>query len=159
MRGLDRTNPKQFIADFFTYFMTDLVCGSEDVALIVDRYHTPDIVQIADGTRMDRTKLIAHARPAHKHQPSARWEVHEAIADGDRIAARYTLHFQSRKREGRMEVHFFGQFADDGRMRQAHMLTRFVPVKAEDIAEAGAGTQVSSGQPATETSHRRQISS
>lgn len=39
---------------------------------------------------MDRTKLIAHARPAHKHQPSARWEVHEAIADGDRVAARYT---------------------------------------------------------------------
>ncbi|MGC4874936.1 nuclear transport factor 2 family protein [Micromonospora sp. DT43] len=130
MRALDGTDPRQFIADFFTSFMADLVRGEEDTALVVDRYHTPDIVQIADGSRMDRAKLIAHARPAQKHQPDARWEVHEALADGDRIAARYTLHFRNRKRDGSVEVHFFGQFADDGRLRRAHMLTRPVPIGA-----------------------------
>ncbi|MEW9531750.1 nuclear transport factor 2 family protein [Microbispora sp. NPDC049125] len=152
MHALDGIDPEQFIAGFFTSFMNDLVRGGEDVAVVVDRYHTPDIVQIADGSRMDRARLIAHARPARKHQISARWEVHEAIADGDRIAARYTLHFQNRKREGRTEVCFFGRFADDGRMRQAHMLTRLVPVKAGDAADAEAGVQAGSGQPATETS-------
>ncbi|MEU4472896.1 nuclear transport factor 2 family protein [Micromonospora sp. NPDC023888] len=132
MGVFDGTDPKKFIADFFTSFMGDLVRGDEDPAVVVDRYHTPDIVQLADGNLMDRTKLIAHSRPARKHQTGARWEVHEAMADGDRIAARYTLHFQTSKREGSVDVYFFGQFADDGRMRRAHMLTRSVPVRAGD---------------------------
>ncbi|MGI5523088.1 nuclear transport factor 2 family protein [Micromonospora sp. CA-259024] len=132
MGALDGTDPKKFIGDFFTSFMTDLVRGDEDPAVVVDRYHTPDIVQVADGNLMDRAKLIAHARPARKHQTGARWEVHEAMADGDRIAARYTLHFQTQKRQGSVDVYFFGHFAIDGRMRRAHMLTRSVPVKASD---------------------------
>ncbi|MEV7988495.1 nuclear transport factor 2 family protein [Micromonospora sp. NPDC085948] len=132
MKASDGTDPKEFIANFFTSFMHDLVRGDEDPATVVDRYHTPDIVQVADGHLMDRAKLIAHTRPARKHQTGARWEVHEAIADGDRIAARYTLHFQTSTREGSVDVYFFGQFADDGRMRQAHMLTRAVPVRASD---------------------------
>lgn len=157
MRALDGTDPKQFIANFFTSFMSDLVRGEEDPAVVVDRYHTPDIVQIADGSRMDRTKLIAHSRPAHKHQPSAHWEVHEAIADGDRIAARYTLHFQSRKREGSVEVYFFGQFAIDGRLRRAHMLTRSVPIKAGHTADTEASGPTGSEQPAPEMPDRRQM--
>ncbi|MFG1870515.1 nuclear transport factor 2 family protein [Micromonospora arborensis] len=136
MGGLDGINPKEFITNFFTSFMSDLVRGDDDPAVVVDRYHTPDIVQVADGHQMDRAKLIAHTRPARKHQTGARWEVHEAIADGDRVAARYTLHFQTAKREGSVDVHFFGQFAADGRMRRAHMLTRSVPVKASDAAPA-----------------------
>ncbi|MEV1156128.1 nuclear transport factor 2 family protein [Micromonospora chokoriensis] len=130
MNGLEGVNPTEFIANFFTSFMNDLVRGDEDPAVVVDRYHTPDIVQVADGNLMDRTKLIAHTRPARKHQTDARWEVHEAMADGNRIAARYTLHFQTSKRAGSVDVHFFGQFAVDGRMRRAHMLTRSIPVEA-----------------------------
>ncbi|MEE6262225.1 nuclear transport factor 2 family protein [Plantactinospora sonchi] len=157
MRALDGTDPKQFITDFFTSFMSDLVRGEEDPTVVVDRYHTPDIVQIADGSRMDRAKLIAHVRPAQRHQPSARWEVHEAVADSDRIAARYTLHFQNSKREGSVEVYFFGQFAADGRMRRAHMLTRSVPSKAPRTADAEAGGQVGSAQPAPEVPDHRQM--
>ncbi len=100
-------------------------------------------MQFADGNRMDRTKLIAHTRPVRKHQTGARWEVHEAMADGDRIAARYTLHFQTSKRAGSVDVHFFGQFAVDGRMRQAHMLTRSVPAKASGVAPAEVGSEPS----------------
>ncbi|MEU4553071.1 nuclear transport factor 2 family protein [Micromonospora violae] len=132
MGGLDGSDPKEFIVNFFTSFMNDLVHGDEDPAVVVDRYHTPDIVQFADGNLLDRSKLIAHTRPARKHQTGTRWEVHEAIADGDRIAARYTLHFHTSKRAGSVDVHFFGQFADDGRMRQAHLLTRSVPARASD---------------------------
>lgn len=118
------TDPKRFIADFFTSFTDDLVHSDEDPAQIIDRYHTSDIVEIADGHRMDRDKLIAHARPVRKNRPAIRMEVHEAMADGDRIAARYTLHSQNRKRDLAVEVCFFGQFTPDGRMHEAHMLTR-----------------------------------
>ncbi|WP_433263108.1 nuclear transport factor 2 family protein [Micromonospora vinacea] len=152
MGGFADIDPKEFIASFFTSFMGDLVHGDEDPAVVVDRYHTPDIVQVADGNLMDRAKLIAHTRPARKHQTGARWEVHEAIADGDRIAARYTLHFQTSKREGSVDVYFFGQFAVDGRMRRAHMLTRSVPVKANSVTPA----EVSSEPSPPEAPDRRQ---
>lgn len=127
MRPLSETEPGRFIADFYTSFTDDLLAGDEDAALIVDRYHTPDIVQLADGIRIDRDKLIAHTRPVRKNRPSSRMEVHEAIADGDRLAARYTLHVSQRGKDLSIEVYFFGRFAPDGRMRQAHLATRTVP--------------------------------
>ncbi|MGI5206747.1 nuclear transport factor 2 family protein [Spirillospora sp. CA-108201] len=124
MRPLDETEPGRFIADFYTSFTEDLLRGDDDPALIVDRYHTPDIVQLADGIRIDRDKLIAHTRPVRKNRPASRVEVHEAVADGDRLAARYTLHVRQRGKDLSIEVYFFGRFAPDGRMRQAHMSTR-----------------------------------
>lgn len=127
MTPLSDTDPAQFIAARFTSFTDDLLRSDEDPGVIVDRYHTSDIVQIADGNPIDRDKLIAHTRPVRKNRPSARVEVHEAVATGDRIAARYTLHVQDRKRTLAIEVHFFEQFADDGRLRRAHMLTRTLP--------------------------------
>ncbi|MEU7001832.1 nuclear transport factor 2 family protein [Nonomuraea sp. NPDC046570] len=130
MSPLNDTDPKQFIADFFTSFTEELLHSDEDPALIVDRYHTPDIVQIADGNRMDRDKLIAHTRPVRKNRPTSRMEVHEALANGDQLAARYTWYVQNRKRDLALEVCFFGQFAPDGRMRRAHMLTRALPTDA-----------------------------
>lgn len=120
------TDPARFIADFFTSFNEHLLAGDEDAAIVVDRFHTPDIVQVADGHRMDREKLIAHTRPVRKNRPSSHIDVHEAIADNDRIAARYTLHVRQRGKDLAIEVCFFGRFAPDGRMRQAHMLTRTV---------------------------------
>lgn len=140
MTPLHDTDPKQFITDFFTSFTQELLHDDEDPALIVDRYHTPDIVQIADGNPMDRDKLIAHTRPVRKNRPTSRMEVHEALADGDRIAARYTLHVRTRGRDLAIEVCFFGQFAPDGRMRRAHMLTRTLSADAAPSRPAPAVT-------------------
>lgn len=134
MSTLNGTDPKQFIADFFTSFADELLSSDEDPASIVDRFHTPDIVQIADGHRIDRDKLIAHTRPVRKNRPVSRMEVHEALANGDGIAARYTLSVRNRGRDLEIEVCFFGRFTADGRMRQAHMLTR--TVSAERVADA-----------------------
>jgi len=120
-------DPKQFVFDFVSSFGRALLHTDEDAAAIVDRYHTPDIVQIADGHRMDREKLIAHARPIRKRRPSTRLEVHEAVAQADRIAARYTMHVEDRGRRFALDVHFFGRFTADGRMREAHLLTRSEP--------------------------------
>lgn len=124
MLAFTSTDAARFVANFVTAFNDDLLASDEDAAVVVDRFHTPDIVQIADGNRIDREKLIAHARPVRKNRPSIHVDVHEAIADDDRIAARYTLHARQRGKELAIEVHFFGRFAPDGRMRQAHLLTR-----------------------------------
>lgn len=117
-------DPQAFIARFFTSFTDDLLRADEDASAVVDRYHVEDVVQIADGVRIDRERLVAHCRPIRKNRPESRFDVHEAIADGDRIAARYTLHVRQRGKELEFEVFFFGRFAADGRMRTANLLTR-----------------------------------
>jgi hypothetical protein len=132
MRPFDSADPQGFLTDFFSGFHHDLVHGEEDAGIVVDRYHTPDIVQFADGHRMDRGRLIAHTRPTRKHKPSLRVEVHEALADGDRIAARYTLHVRDRGRDLAVDVSFFGRFAPEGRLSSAHMLTRTLPQEKGD---------------------------
>lgn len=149
MSNLNSTDPKQFIAHFFTSFTDELLRSDEDPALIVDRYHTPDIVEIADGHRMDRDKLIAHTRPVRKNRPNSRIEVHEALAHGERIAARYTLYVQNRKRDLAIEVYFFGRFTPDGRMRRAHMLTRTVATDVDaDLAQQMPGMAEEQGASA-----------
>jgi ketosteroid isomerase-like protein len=132
MDARPESDPGEFIAGFYTSFTADLLRDDTDPAEIVDRYHTPDIVQIADGNRIDRAKLIAHTRPVRKNRPENRMEVHEAYADGDRIAARYTMHVRQRGRNLAIDVHFFGRFTPDGRMRDAHMLTRPLPAEEPD---------------------------
>ncbi|MBQ1161585.1 nuclear transport factor 2 family protein [Streptomyces sp. A73] len=134
MDPFQATDPHRFIADFLTGFHGELVGSDEDAGVIVDRYHTPDVVQIADGHRMDRQKLIAHTRPTRKQRPELRVSVHEALAAEDRLAARYTMHVRAPKRELAIEVCFFGRFAPDGRLRQARMLTRTVPSGTEAAA-------------------------
>ena len=118
------TDPERFIADFYTSLTDDLLTTDEDPASIIDRYHTTDVVQVADGHHMDRDKLIAHTRPVRRNRPASRLEVHDAVRSGDLLAARYTLHVRTRKKEFAREVCFFGRFTPDGRLRRADMLTR-----------------------------------
>ncbi|WDZ91792.1 nuclear transport factor 2 family protein [Nocardiopsis sp. HUAS JQ3] len=138
MSPFDGTDPQRFITDFFTGFGEEVAHGEEELAAVVDRYHTPDIVQVADGHRMDRDRLIAHARPARKRPGASRMKVHEAMADGDRLAARYTLYVQRGRRDLVIDVYFFGRFAPDGRMREATMLTRMEDSAASGSADASA---------------------
>ncbi|MFI0417690.1 nuclear transport factor 2 family protein [Spongiactinospora sp. 9N601] len=129
--SLNGTDPKEFITGFYRALNDDLINTEEDAGLIIDRYHTPDIVQVADGHRMDRDKLVAHTRPVRKNRPAVRMEVHEALGEGDTLAARYTLHVRNPKRDLAIEVCFFGRFAPDGRMREANMLTRMLTGQEE----------------------------
>ncbi|MFD8101109.1 nuclear transport factor 2 family protein [Nocardia fluminea] len=80
-----------------------------------------------DSIRLDRDRLIAHLRPVRKNLRDYRFEIHEVIADGDRIAARMTIHATMRK-TGPLttELFLFGEFTPDGRLRRAEQLTRIV---------------------------------
>ncbi|MGD9483075.1 nuclear transport factor 2 family protein [Streptomyces sp. TRM70308] len=127
--------PEQFVADFFTAFTDAVVHGSEDASDVVSRYYTPDVVQVADGVTLDWDRLVAHLRPVRRNLRAYRFEVHEAFADGGRIAARFTIHARLRK-SGPVStrVHMFAEFTPDGRMRRAEQLTRAVTP-----AEPGTG--------------------
>jgi hypothetical protein len=57
-------------------------------------------------------------------------DIHEVLVCGDRVAARYTLHAQTRGRDIVTEIHMFGQLAPDGRLRRIDQLTR-VPGRKE----------------------------
>src|SRR5690606_15763363 len=76
MHAFHGKNPARFLADFYTSFTADLLADEGDAAPIVDRYHTPDVVQYADGVRIDRDRLIAHAQPVRRNHPEVRVEVH-----------------------------------------------------------------------------------
>jgi len=125
MKALETKTPKQFIADFFTSFTEAVVRGSEDTADLMARYYVRDVVQIADGVRLDWDRLAAHLRPVRKNLTVFRFEVHEALADGNRIAARFTIHAQLRKAGPvSTQVHMFADFTDEGLMRSATQLSR-----------------------------------
>ena len=137
-------NPKEFIADFICSFNDDIAQGNDDPAVVVDRYYTPDIVQRFDGTTMDREKLIAHVRPLRKNKPTSRVEVHEAISDGNRLAAHYTMYVHIRGKDLTIESGVFAEFAPDGRMRREQIFFRDVP---EDADSGRPGTQTSEAGP------------
>ena len=123
MTALD-TTPERFVADFFNTF-TEQALGDDDPDAVVDRFYTPDVVQVTDGVPLDRARLVAHVRPVRKNLVAYRYEVHEALADGDRVAARLTIHAELRhERAVSTEVYLFGEVTPDGRIRRVHQLTR-----------------------------------
>lgn len=127
MRPLETETPEQFVADFFTSFTEAAVHGPQEPAALMARYHTRDVVQIADGVRLDRDRLTAHLGPVRRNLTEFRFDVHEAPADGNRIAARFTIHALMRKREPiTTRVHMLAEFTADGLLRWAEQLTRTI---------------------------------
>lgn len=125
MQPLETKTPEQFVADFFTSFTEAVVRGSEDPADLMPRFYTRDVVQIADGVRLDWNRLAAHLRPLRRNLTGFRIRVHDALADGNRIAARFTIHARMRK-QGLVatQVYMFADFTDDGLLRRSEQLTR-----------------------------------
>ncbi|OEV04190.1 nuclear transport factor 2 family protein [Streptomyces oceani] len=127
MRSLVQSTPEQFMTKFFTTYHEEVVRGSGDPAPAMARFYTPDIVMISDGVRLNWDKLVAHIHPVRKHlaeDDEARFEVHEALADGNRIAARLTIHAAMRKKLISTEVMQFCEFTPDGRMHRSCGFTR-----------------------------------
>lgn len=115
--------PEQFVADFFTSFTRD-VLGDEDVETVHDRYHTEDVIEVVDGNRLDRGRLVAHLRPVRRNLGEFSFDVHEAVRSGNRIAARFTVRGVVRGNAIGTEIALFGEFTEDGRLRRSHQFTR-----------------------------------
>jgi limonene-1,2-epoxide hydrolase len=118
-------DPARFVGDFVTSMTNDMLEPDADTEAVIDRYFTPDIVQISDGVRIDRERLVAHVRPVRQNLRAFEVDVHEAVADGDRIAVRFTVHASTRKgRSISTLVHQFATYTADRRMRHAEQITR-----------------------------------
>ena len=117
------SDPTAFLESFFTGMADSAISGTE-TETVVDQYHTRDVVEHVDGRVLDRERLVAHLRPVAKSLTDYRIDVHEAIADGGRLAARFTIHASIGARAFSTCVAFFGEFTDDGRLRSSHQFTR-----------------------------------
>ncbi|MFI1919682.1 nuclear transport factor 2 family protein [Nocardia sp. NPDC020380] len=122
------TLPGRDIAAYLRTYATEMAFSAEPPEVIVDRYHTPDIVWLSDGHPMDRNRLAAHAKPSRKNVTQCRVDVTEALTSGDHVAARYTI--TATMRTGvtiATEVYMFGDLAPDGRLRRVDAITRDLP--------------------------------
>lgn len=125
---LGEADPGEFIIAFNRRLHDAVTDTDEDLASIVDRFHTPDVVIVSDGNPMDRTRLIAHLRPIRRQRPTAWMEVDDAIVDEDRLAARYRMYVERPRHDGTLDslvitVQTFNRYTDDGRLRRADSLT------------------------------------
>ncbi|MEV4493459.1 nuclear transport factor 2 family protein [Micromonospora coxensis] len=119
--------PGSDLAGYLRSYVQEMGFGTEDPEVVLDRYHTPDLVWHNDGTVLDRQRLIDHARPVRRTVTEGHVDVHDTLVHGDRVAARYTLHAVSRGRPLVTDIHLFGRLAPDGRLCRIDQLTRIVP--------------------------------
>jgi hypothetical protein len=120
--------PAQDFAGYLRGFTEEMTAGEEDPAAVVDRYHTPDITWVSDGTALDRDRLVAHVGPARRNARTVAVEVHDVVVSGERVAARYTLRATLRKgRQVEIDTHLFGTLAPDGRLSRVDQITRTLP--------------------------------
>lgn len=125
--------PGQDFAAYLTTYVEEMAFGAEDPGTLLDRYHTPEIEWYNDGIRLDRARLLAHARPVRKTVVSVHVETQDIVRADDRIAARYTLHATTRQGKAIItEIYTFGQLATDGRLRRVDQITRTISDQSVD---------------------------
>jgi hypothetical protein len=130
--GTTSTVPGSDLEGYLRAYTMQMAFGDEDPAVVVDRYHVPDVEWFSGGLRLDRDRLIAHAAPVRKNAVACELDMHAVLVTDDRVAARYTMHATMRKnRSVHLQVYLFGRLADDGRLRQIHQLTRPVDAAGE----------------------------
>lgn len=119
--------PREDLAGYLTRYPYEMGVTDEEPAAVFDRYHAEDLVMVNDGVRLDRARLLAHARPVRKRVVDVHVDVHEAMVSGDRAAARYTMTAVLRGSGPIItEVHMFGHLTPDGRLTRMDQLTRDV---------------------------------
>jgi|SRR5579875_2133631 len=112
-----------------------------DAEAAISTYFTDDYEQTTDGEVSDRAAFATHIAYLRGLVTAGRIEVTEAVADGGHVATRHTVHLTlNGGRAVILEVHLFGEFAPDGRLRRVHELTRLVdgadPAADRELARA-----------------------
>ncbi len=125
--------PAEDFARYLRAYPEEMAFSGDDPGEILDRYCTPDFVQHNDGVALDRARLVAHAKPVRKNVVDLELEIHDAVVEEDRVAARYTM--RSTMRKGQRicrQVYMFGALAADGRLRRVDSVTRTVGEATDD---------------------------
>jgi len=117
--------PRFDLHAYLVDYPTEMGLGAEDPAEVLGRYHCTEIEYVSDGIVMGHDRLVAHAGPARRNARSIQVDVHDALVDGDRVAARYTMTTEVRKRGTLVvEVCMFGRLCSDGRVHRIDQITR-----------------------------------
>ncbi|MFJ7136794.1 nuclear transport factor 2 family protein [Streptomyces fungicidicus] len=119
------TTPEEFACEFLNSYVKDVIFGGENPEQSIDRYYTPDFVQITDGTETDRAALAEHAPAASQTFENAQYTVHEALLSGNTLALRLT--FDGSLKAGgtiTMEYYTFAELSDDRRFKRVTQITR-----------------------------------
>lgn len=121
--------PGKDLHGYLVNYPQEISFGDEPSEAVFDRYHTPDFVLHNNGLPLDRAKLLDHVRPARKRVASIYVEVHDAVIQEDRMAARYVLGAVMHKGGATIvtEIFWFGHLAPDGRLRRVDQLSRTLP--------------------------------
>lgn len=133
MSHFTETPPDRFLERFYSSFHEEVLACEGDFGPVVDRYFSSGFRQVSDGIVIDREKLIAHLRPVLKMVESGQCDVLEALADGDRLAARMII--RAVTRQGKRidtEVHLFGDLDAQGRFSRLDQITRTLPEERRD---------------------------
>ncbi|MFI9122361.1 nuclear transport factor 2 family protein [Streptomyces bikiniensis] len=118
--GVEPT-PAQDPAHFLHAYYADGYDSALPVAEVYDRLFTPDAVHEIGGKTMQRSGVLKALEEGRTRKHTYPVEVHEALRDGNRFAARYTTS-RGGKPSKTQEVFVFGEFAEDGRVRFARFL-------------------------------------
>jgi hypothetical protein len=114
---------------YLTHYPQQITFGDQDPDTVMDHYHTADFEMTNDGIRLDRDRLLAHVRTGRRNAAGVQVVVHDAVVNGDGLAARYTLTATMRKGQViATEIYMFGRLAPDGRLRHVTQATRTVSV-------------------------------
>jgi len=120
--------PGRDLVGYLTRYPQQLVFGDQEPAAVMDHYHTPTFEMVNDGVRLDRDRLLAHVGTGRKNAASVQVVVHDAVIDGERVAARYTLTATMLKGSViATEIYMFGHLAPDGRLHHVDQVTRSIP--------------------------------
>ncbi|MYW04317.1 nuclear transport factor 2 family protein [Streptomyces sp. SID3343] len=105
----------------------------------VSAHFTDDYRQCTDGVWSDRGEFVQHVRFMRDGLVGGRVDVHEELRDGDRYAARLTVH--GVKADGSAfatAVYSFAELADDGRFRRIREVTTLLQGSPDDAHLASA---------------------
>ncbi|QEU90411.1 hypothetical protein [Streptomyces kanamyceticus] len=119
-------DPRAFLEKLYNNFQHELF-SEEDAGEVIDRYYAPGFLQVSDGIKIDRDRLIKHIRPVKKSVVSGSYEVLQAVMDGNRLAARFVIRAVTKRgEETENDVHMFCEMTDDGRFVHIDQITRSV---------------------------------
>jgi glycine cleavage system protein P-like pyridoxal-binding family len=113
------------LTDFLVTYPRAMALSDQDPGEVFDRFHAPDAVYVSDGLRLDRARVVDHARPARKNVRDCHVDVHRVVHGGGEAAAQYSL--TARMRKGRTvttHVTMFVRFSGDGRIAHVDQETR-----------------------------------
>jgi hypothetical protein len=119
--------PADDFAGYLSRYPQEAAFSGDDPADVFDRYHVPEFVLYNDGVPLDRTRLLAHMRPARRNATAVEVRIDKIFGYDGHVAARYTLIATMRK--GTVvatEITTVARLAPDGRLARVDQLTRVV---------------------------------